>query len=145
MRKIKAKRTSELNDEGAIEDVLKPLSEDEGDHVAEMHAVARRSTSSVEVEGLALLIAVEDEVELAAKAEQVESALGARFALSLLVESSPVREEGATAEEHVRFPSSETLEAGEQLLVNLLGPEIVDEMIVVDGHLAKGEKEYEHH
>jgi hypothetical protein len=70
------------------------------------------------------------------------SALG--FALSLLVESSPVREEGATAEQHVRFPSSKTLKAGEQLLVDLLGPEVVDEMIVVDGDLARGEED-EHH
>jgi len=55
-----------------------------------------------------------------------------------------VREEGATAEQHVRFPSSKTLKAGEQLLVDLLGPEVVDEMIVVDGDLARGEED-EHH
>jgi hypothetical protein len=58
-----------LNDERAVEHVLKPLGEDEGNHVAEVHRVGRGSTTGVEVEGLLGFVAVEDEVEFAVGAE----------------------------------------------------------------------------
>lgn len=65
--RVRGRRTSELDDERAVEHVLEPLGEDEGDHVAEVHRVARRAAARVEVEGLLLLVPVEDEVELAAR------------------------------------------------------------------------------
>jgi hypothetical protein len=63
------RRTSKLNNERAVEDVLKPLGEDEGNHVAEVHRVGRGSATGVEVEGLLGFVAVEDQVEFAVDAE----------------------------------------------------------------------------
>lgn len=54
-----------MHDERDVEDVLEPLGEDKGNHVADVHAVAAGSAAGVEVKGLLLLVAVEDEVKLA--------------------------------------------------------------------------------
>lgn len=60
-------RTGKLHNEGHVKDILQPLGEDEGNHVAEMHRVGAGSSAGVKVEGFALLESVEDEVELAAR------------------------------------------------------------------------------
>jgi hypothetical protein len=132
-------RTRELNDEGHVKDFLEPLGEDKGDHVAEMHAVATRSSSSIKVERLSLLEAIQNRVELAATTQN-----RGRLALVLPVSnpsSVPMRKEGATTKEKMRFPSRELLEAVEEGLVNWFRSKILDEVIVVDGNLSGNRKE----
>lgn len=55
--------TGQLDDQGAVKDVLEVLAEQEGNHVSQMHAVGGRSTSCVKVEGLLLLISIQDPVQ----------------------------------------------------------------------------------
>ena len=54
-----------------VEDYVR--GEDEGDHVSEVHASGRRTSSSVEVEWLAGLKLVEDLVELSAGSKRDRS------------------------------------------------------------------------
>lgn len=51
-----------------------------------------------------------------------------------------MREKGATAQEEVRLAAREVLEPLEELVVDLLGAELVDEVVVVDRHLSQREK-----
>lgn len=85
--------------------------------MAQVHAVAAGSTAGVEVERLALFVAVEDQVEFA------------------------VGEKGASAEQRVCSSTCELLKAREQGLVNVARPELIDELVIVDGDLVAAEDE----
>lgn len=74
----------------------------------DVDAVGRRTTTSIEEKGLAALVAVEDELKI------------------------PVRKDDASPEEVVRALAGHTLEAGKQLVVDPLGAELVDQLVVVD-------------
>lgn len=50
----------ELDDQRAVEDFLEIFGEFEGDRVSDVHAVAARPSSRVEVERLALFISVQN-------------------------------------------------------------------------------------
>ena len=77
----------------------------------QVHAIAARPAAGVEEERLALLVPVEDPVELA------------------------VREEHAPAEEDVRAVAREPFEPLEQRSVDTPRAELVDELVVVDREL----------
>ena len=55
----------QLNDKGAVEDILEILGELEGDGVTDMHALAAGTSASIEEEGLAFLIPIQDYLQLA--------------------------------------------------------------------------------
>lgn len=92
-----------------IECILKPLCELEGNGVANVDTVGGRAAAGVEEEGLALLIAVENKLEVA------------------------VGEDNASPEEAMGLLAGDPLEAIEQGLVDLLGAELLDQLIVIDG------------
>lgn len=54
----------QLNDQGAVKDLLQPGSKGKGNLVTHVHGAAGRSTTGVKVEWLALLITVENVVEV---------------------------------------------------------------------------------
>ena len=91
--------------------------------MTKVHRSAARPSSGIEVEGLALLEAVEDQVELAARV----SIDGSLYA--------PMREDDASSDQVMRFPSGESLEACDELSVEGLGAELLDELVVVDRDL----------
>jgi hypothetical protein len=77
--------------------------------VPDVDAIGGRSAARVQKERLPLLIAVQDGLEVA------------------------VGEDNSAAQEVVRSLARDALEAGEQLVVDLLGAELVDQLVVVDG------------
>jgi Ni,Fe-hydrogenase III small subunit len=85
------------------------LGELEWDSVSHVHAVTAGSTSSVEVERLALLMAVQDLSQLA------------------------VTEHNAAAHETVRAVAGHLLEALEQVGSERSGAELANKLVVVDG------------
>ena len=97
------------DDQRNIEGVLKPFCELEGNGVAHVDTVGRRAAAGVEEEGLALLITVEDKLEVA------------------------VGEDNASPEEAMGLLARDPLEAIEQGLVDLLGAEFLNQLVVVDG------------
>lgn len=76
--------------------------------MSKMHAVAAGSTSGVQEEGLALLIAIQDLVEF------------------------PVREEHSPAEEDMRSLPSELFKALEKGVVYAPSPKLRDQLVIVD-------------
>lgn len=101
----------ELDHQGAIENVLEPFGEEEGDQVSQVHRVRTWSSACVEVEGLALFVAVEDLVELT------------------------VGEEASSSEQRVCLPASELFESGEELRVDLACTELFDKLVIVNSDL----------
>ena len=77
--------------------------------MANVDTVGGRAAAGVEEEGLALLIAVENKLEVA------------------------VGEDNASPEEAMGLLAGDPLEAIEQGLVDLLGAELLDQLIVIDG------------
>ena len=63
VEKEKEEFTGQLNDERYVEYLLQPLREDERNHVAEMHRVARGSSSGVEVERVSSFVSIQNQVE----------------------------------------------------------------------------------
>lgn len=124
------KGTSELDHERDIEDLLEPAGKDEGDHVAEVEAVAARSAAGVEVERLLLLVAIQDKVELSASVTSL-----VMCECETQGRGGPVGEEGAATEKEVGFLAGEPLEPGQELCRDRLGAELVDELVVVDRNL----------
>jgi hypothetical protein len=57
-------RTRQLNDQGTVEDVLQPSGEHERNSVTHVHGAAGRTSTSIEIERLLLLVSVEDGVEV---------------------------------------------------------------------------------
>jgi hypothetical protein len=55
---------SDLNDQGNVECILQVLGEEKGEQMTKMQPISRRASSSVEVEGLATLIVVQDELKI---------------------------------------------------------------------------------
>lgn len=102
--------------------------------MAQVEAVAAGTTASVEVEGLLLLVAVEDQVELAANAPPLAKFKGKGGA------ALPMREEGPSTKEKMRLLSRQLLETCEELRRDRLRAELVDELIVVDSNLNEGGK-----
>ena len=97
------------DNQGNIEGVLKPFCELEGNGVANVDTVGGRAAAGVEEEGLALLVTVEDKLEVA------------------------VGEDDASAEEAMGLLARDPLEAIEESLVDLLGAELLNQFVVVDG------------
>ena len=58
-----------LDDQRAIEYVLQPLAEDEGDEMADVHRLGGRTSPSVEVERLAFLFPVQNRMEISASVQ----------------------------------------------------------------------------
>lgn len=85
------------------------LCELEGNRVPDVDAIGGWSAARVQKERLPLLITVQDGLEVA------------------------VGEDDSAAQEMVRALARDALEAGEQLVVDLLGAELVDQLVVVDG------------
>ena len=105
-----------------------------------MHRVGRRAATSVKVERLLLLVAVENQVEFAV------SVMRRRYQYMQDCErdfrctgrrgrSSPMREEGFPSKQQMRLASSQTLKALQQFVVDALGTKLVDQVVVVDRHL----------
>lgn len=97
------------DDQWHVEDIRQPLGEGEGDGVADVHAVGARTATGVEEKGLALLVSVEDVLEFA------------------------VAEDDATAHEAVGAVARDSFEPLEEGLVDALGAELDNQLVVVDG------------
>ena len=98
----------ELDDEGHLESLLEPLGEVEGDEVAEVQGLRRRSAAGVEVKLLPVLVRGDDLVELA------------------------MGEEHAAAEEGMRAAARRLFDAGDERVVDGGASKLVDEFGVVD-------------
>lgn len=85
------------NHQRHIEYILQPLRERERNRMSQMQRVARRSASGVQEEGFAVLVLVQDAVEV------------------------PMRKEQASSEPAVRLVAGQALEALEELVVDQLG------------------------
>lgn len=97
------------DDKRYIEGVLEPLGELEGNSVTDVDAIGRGAPAGIEEEGLASLISVEDELEVA------------------------VREDNSSTQEAMWLLPCHTLEPVQQRLVDLLGSEFLHEFVVVNG------------
>lgn len=118
----------QLNDERAVKDVLEPLCENEGNCVADVHAVARRPTACIQIERLPFLVPVQDLIEFSASQ-------GKKSTRKVREENEPVREEGTTPQETMGPPSGQLLETLEQSSVYSFRSKLVNELVVVDGDL----------
>lgn len=94
----------QLDHEGAVEHVLQPLGEEEGDQMAEMQAARRGTSARVEVEFLALFVGVENQI-------QVSKGISDFDAWTL-----PVREKQSTTQPTVNRLSGHLFKAINQFL-----------------------------
>eukprot|EP00754_Rhynchopus_humris_P036804 Rhum_TRINITY_DN18897_c0_g1::Rhum_TRINITY_DN18897_c0_g1_i1::g.168709::m.168709 len=97
----------DLDHQRDIERVLKPLREHEGDQVPHVHRFAARTPAGVQVKHLPVLVVVQDLLQVS------------------------VREEDAAPQPRVGLLARQALHAVEKLLVNLLRPELLDQLVVV--------------
>ena len=56
-----------LDDEWTVEDILKPLAEDKGDKMPDVHGIRRGTPTRVQEESLSLLFTVQDGVEISVR------------------------------------------------------------------------------
>mmetsp|Transcript_33411 Transcript_33411/g.66062 ORF Transcript_33411/g.66062 Transcript_33411/m.66062 type:complete len:631 (+) Transcript_33411:644-2536(+) len=104
-----------LDDQGDVERLLQPLRHEEGNQVSHVHGGRRRPASGVEVEAFAVVLLghVQQSIHVPVREEDVAA-------------QEPV-EEGYVSASHGGI-----FEAGHEVGGDELGPELVDELVVVD-------------
>lgn len=105
---------SDLDDKWHIECLLHVLGHDEWDGVSEVESLSRWSSSGIEVEELASLISIEDDVEIS------------------------VAEKDITPDEAMGRFSSETLDFFSKLVGHARATEYVNKFVIVDTFFADG-------
>lgn len=98
----------QLNDERDVKDILQPFRKQERDQMAQMHRLCTRTSTGVEVEGLALLVAGQDGIQIS------------------------MREEAAAAQKRVRLVARDLFKPLQELLGDVAGSKLLDELVVVD-------------
>ena len=100
-----------LNHEGHVEDALQPLRENERDTVSHVKCVSGGTSTCVQIEGLAVLISVQDLLKVT------------------------LAEENTSSDEPVRFFSDSAFQTSDKLWGDWEAPILVDEFVVVNARV----------
>lgn len=106
------------------------LGEDEGDHVSQMHAIATWPSTRVQEERFALLITIQNGIEVSARKYGISGKI-TRYPKH----DAPMGEKHPATEENVWLVPRETLKALQQRSVDPPGTELLYEFVIVDREL----------